>query len=80
MCVSNWTVCDCNCVSVCVRASVSEPCLLPVRHLYLMLVHKHTVVYEACRLVPAALQCVQVEVVERAVSQEDSHPRTPVVS
>lgn len=55
-------------------------CLLTVCHLYLLLVQEDAVLDEACRLLPAALQLVQVEVIERAVRQPGPDPRAPVVS
>lgn len=51
-----------------------------VPHLYLVSVEENTVLYEAVGFLPAALQSVEVEVIQRAVIQADSNPRTPVVS
>lgn len=49
-------------------------------HLYLMLLQKHAVLYEAFGFFPAALQFVQVEIIEGAIIQAGSNPWTPVVS
>lgn len=44
-----------------------------VSHLYVVSVQEHTVLYEAVGFVPAALQLVQVEEVERTVIEPDSN-------
>lgn len=49
-------------------------------HLNLLMVEEHTVLYKAAGFLPATLQSVEVEEVQRAVIQVDLNPRTPVVS